>query len=308
MEYPQRKALVHFFGWISIASALAVLAAPNFLTLLSQAVDDAFGTVLPAIPFAALLTILFLLRWKDIAEVLSKEGGIGTEVPTRLLGLGIVVSLIFARGYTGLSVYSSAVAVVLVFYGSALVLNPLTRRITFPYAMIYAVGVAAPAVLQWAFGEPLAALSSALSQNFLSVGGIPLIWHGTQFQLISKTGDIVSATVTPGCSSIVSVTTFVGLLALMHIDLKKDLSSTIKVAAAGVVALTLLNAARITVLVWVGYIDGAPALWDVHNWVGYALFLGFYLVTLAIYPRMGRPSGLRSQSFSGTTSQSTTVQ
>ncbi len=289
MEDPQRKAFVRFLGWIGVASVTAVIAAPNFLTLLSQAVDDAFGTVLPAIPFAALLTILLLFRWKEIAEILSKEGGVGTEVPTRLLGLGIVVSLILVRGITGLSVYSSAVAVVLVFYGTALALNPLTRRITFPYAMIYSVGVAAPAVLQWAFGEPLAALSSALSQGLLSIGGIPLVWHGTQFQLISKTGDIVAATVTPGCSSIVSVTTFVGLLALMHIDLKKDMSSTIKLAVAGVVALTLLNSARITILVWVGYIDGAAALWGVHNWVGYALFLGFYLVTLAVYPRMGRP-------------------
>jgi len=115
-----------------------------------------------------------------------------------------------------------------------------------------------------------------------------MTWHGTEFQFVSRTGDLVAATVTPGCSSIVSVTTFIGLLALMHIDLKKDLSSTVKLAIAGVVALTILNAARITILAWIGYIDGSSALWDVHNWVGYALFLGFYLVTLAVYPRMGR--------------------
>lgn len=288
MDNPQRKAFIRFFGWIGVASGVAVLAAPNFLTLLSQAVDDAFGTVLPAVPFAALLTTLFLLRWEDIREVLSKERGISAEVPTRLLGLGIVASLFLLRGFTGLSVYSSAIAVILAFYGTALALNPLTMRITSPYALIYSVGVSAPAVLQWAFGEPLAALSSALSQGFLSVGGIPLTWHGTQFQLVSRTGDLVAATITPGCSSIVSVTTFLGLLALMHIDLKKDLPSTIKLAVAGVVVLTLLNAARITILAWVGYIEGAAALWGVHNWVGYALFLGFYLVTLAVYPRMGR--------------------
>lgn len=163
-----------------------------------------------------------------------------------------------------------------------------------PYAAIYSVGVAAPALLQWAFGEPLAAFSSVLSQDLLSAGGIPLVWHGTQFQLVSRTGDLIAATVTPGCSSVVSVTTFIGLLALMHIDLKKDLRSTLKVAAAGIIALTLLNAARITILVWVGYVDGASALWNLHNWVGYALFLGFYLVTLAVYPRMGRTSALGS--------------
>jgi len=287
LEAPQRKALVRFLVWIGIASAAAALAAPTFLTLLSQAVDDAFGTVLPAIPFAALLTVLFLLRWDDIREVLVKEKGISTEVPTRLLGLGIIASLILLRGFTGLSVYSSAIAVVLAFYGSSLAVNPLTKRITFPYAMIYSAGVASPAILQWAFGEPLASLSSVLSQDFISLSGISVVWHGTEFQLMSKTGDLVAATVTPGCSSIVSVTTFLGLLALMHIDLKKDLSSTVKLAVGGVAALTLLNSARITILVWVGYVDGSGAFWGVHNWVGYALFLGFYLVAIAIYPRMG---------------------
>jgi exosortase/archaeosortase family protein len=285
----QRKALLRFFVWIGIASGVAVLAAPTFPSLLNQAVDDAFGTVLPAIPFAALLTVLFLLRWNDIREILLKEKGITSEVPTRLLGVAIVSSLILLRGLSGFSVYSSAIALVLSFYGTSLIVNPLTRRITTSYAGIYSIGVAAPAVLQWAFGEPLADLSSTLSAGVLSLGGIPLVWHGTQFQLISKTGDLVAATVTPGCSSIVSVTTFIGLLALMHMDLKKDLSSTIKLAVVGIIALTILNAARIAILVWVGYVNGSAALWDVHNYVGYALFLGFYLVTLAVYPKMGQP-------------------
>jgi exosortase/archaeosortase family protein len=285
-----RKVLVRFLCWVGVASVVAALAAPTFPALLSQAVDDAFGTVLPAIPFAALLTVLFLLRWRDIRELLLKEKGFSTEVPTRLAGVGIVASLILLRSLTGYSVYSSALAVILSFYGTSLVLNPLTRRITLSYAVIYALGVSAPAVLQWAFGEPLAAFSSVLSADLLSFGGIPLVWHGTQFQLVSRTGDLVSATVTPGCSSIVSVTTFIGLLALMHIDLKKDFSSTIKLALAGVVVLTVLNAARIAILVWVGYLDGSGAFWGIHNYVGYALFLGFYLVILAVYPRMGQPN------------------
>ena len=37
--------------------------------------------------------------------------------------------------------------------------------------------------------------------------------------------------------------------------------------------------------------DGSAAFWGVHNWVGYALFLGFYLAALPIYSRMGRQGG-----------------
>ncbi len=97
----------------------------------------------------------------------------------------------------------------------------------------------------------------------------------------------MSALVTPGCSSIISVTTFYGSLALMHREMKKDLRSTPILAVAGVGVLTVLNSVRIMLLMLVGYDYGLRAFWEVCNWVGYALFLGFYLAALPIYSRMG---------------------
>lgn len=295
------RTYLRFFGWLAIASVIAALAAPNFLALLNQSVNEAFGSVLPAIPFATLLSVLFILRWRDLRGVLLQESGPTSEVPTRLLGIGIVASLLLLRGFTGLSVYSAGVAVIFAFFGTSLILNPLTRRIMLPYAAIYSVGVTAPAILQWGFGEPLAVLSSNFSAGIIALIGIPVAWHGTQFALVSRTGGLVAATITPGCSSIISVTTFLGLLGLMHIDLKKDLSSTVKLAVAGVAALTVLNSVRIAILVWVGYADGPAALWSVHNWVGYAIFLGFYLATLAIYPNMGGRTTYRNPTLKGLT-------
>jgi exosortase/archaeosortase family protein len=269
------------------------MAAPNFVSLLSQAVNDAFGTVFPAIPFAGLLALLFLLRWSDLRAVLQREEGMKSNPLTRLLGLGIVASLLLLRGVTSQAVELSGVAVVLAFYGVALVLNPLTGRITLPYTAICAAGVSAPTILQWMFGEPLAWLSSIFSAKIVSLTGVPVVWQGTQFALLSRTGELVTATITPGCSSIISVTTFLGLLGLMHIDMGKDASSTAKLAVAGVAALTVMNSARIAILIWVGYEGGANALWSVHNWVGYALFLGFYVAALLVYPRMGRKGSLQ---------------
>jgi exosortase/archaeosortase family protein len=282
------RAHFRFFAWIAAASGVSFLVAPNFTVLLSQDVGDAFGSVLPVIPFAALLAVLFVLRWSDLRDVLAKEGGLSSEVPVRLLGVAILATLLLLESLTARSVYSSATAVILTFYGTSLVINPLTRRIMLPYAATYSIGVTAPAVLQWALGEPLAELSSSFSAGLIALIGIPVTWHGTQFALVSKTGELVAAVVTPGCSSIISVTTFLGLLGLMHMDLKKDISSTLKIAAVGVAVLTVLNSLRITFLVWVGYVNGANALWGLHNWVGYALFLGFYLAILVVYPRMGR--------------------
>jgi len=273
------------------AVLVSIATAPNFLTLLNQSLGDTFGSVFPAIPFAALLALIFALRWKDFAQVLAAEGGLGTQLGTRILGLVMIGVLLVLEPLTSLYVASSGVAVVLTFYSVSLVINPLAKRFVFPYAAVFAAGVGAPSVLQWAFGEPLAVVSSVISAKMVELMGFPVAWQGTQFQFISKSGDVLSGVVTPGCSSIISVTTFLGLLALMHLDMKKDLRSTFVLAAAGVALLTVLNSVRIMILMWVGYQDGAAAFWGVHNWVGYALFLGFYMAALPIYSRMGRQSG-----------------
>jgi exosortase/archaeosortase family protein len=273
---------------MSASAALTLVTAPSFLTLLDQALGDTFGSLFPAIPFAALLALIFALRWRDLRDVLeSNEARLSFLGRTRLVGLAVVATLVALRPFTNQTVESAGIAVVLTFYGTSLVVNPTTRRFILPYAGIFAVGVGGPGVLQWAFGEPLAVLSSSLSAKMVALLGFPVSWQGTQFQLLSKSGDMVSGIITPGCSSIISVTTFLGLLALMHIDMKKDLRSTAILAVTGVGVLTVLNSVRILVLLWVGYQDGAAAFWGVHNWVGYALFLGFYLAALPIYSRMG---------------------
>ena len=284
---PALKVEIRFFVWIGVAVALSAVTAPSFITLLNQSLGDTFGNVFPAIPFAALLSLIFALRWRDLADVLAAEGSLGSQLATRVGGAAIVGALLVLEPLTRQAVETSGVAVILTFYGTSLAINPLTRRFMLPYAAIYSAGVGAPFLLQWAFGEPLAVLSSILSARLVGVFGLPVAWQGTQFELMSRTGDVVSSAVTPGCSSIISVTTFLGLLALMHMDLKKDVRSTLTLAVGGILVLVVLNSVRILLLMWVGYQDGADAFWGIHNWIGYALFVGFYLVALVVYSRMG---------------------
>ena len=244
---------------------------------------------IPGLPFVALLGALLLLRWNDMHSFLNDEGRLTTLLPTRVLGLGLALSPLAFVQYSAGSPELSAVSLVLVFYGTSLLLNPTTLRMLFPYAGLCAAGLTAPTAIQYFLGEPLAGLATYLSAGLVSFGGIPVVWHGTQFELVSRAGGLVTGTVTPGCSSVFSVTTFLGLLGLMHFDLKKEASATLKLAVVGIVALVLLNSARIGILIWAGYADGAAALWGLHYWVGYALFLGFYLVVLLVYSRTGGP-------------------
>jgi exosortase/archaeosortase family protein len=89
--------------------------------------------------------------------------------------------------------------------------------------------------------------------------------------------------ITPGCSSISSITVFLLLCGLMHIDLRKSLSTTILMAFLGTVSLIVLNIMRIVILLWVGYIYGDWSMWNIHSWLGYAIFLCFYAIATKIY-------------------------
>jgi len=273
--------------WIGLAVALSTVTAPNFPWLVNESVGDAFGGLFVAIPIAALLTLVFALRWKEFATAVAAEGGIGARLPMRIAGGAAIAVLAALEPLTGSNLAASGIALVITFYAASLVVNPSTARFMLPYAAVYGAAVGAPAVLLWAFGEPLAALSSGLSAKLAGMAGLPVVWRGTQFQLLSKTGDVVTGVVTPGCSSLSSVTMFLGLLALMHLDMKKSLPPTVKLALAGVLVLTMLDSVRILILLWVGYEYGPAAMWGLHDWIGYAMFLGFFLAALPVYFRMG---------------------
>lgn len=277
-------------AWAGLALALSVATAPAFPSLVNQSAGDAFEGLFVAIPVVALLALIFALRWKELAGIMSAEGGATSRLPVRLSGCAIIACLVALEPVTGQNLASSGVAVVLTFYAASMLVNPTTARFILPYAAVYAMVAGAPAVLLWAFGEPLAVFASGTAEKLVSLAGFAVAWQGTQFQFLSKSGELVSGVVTPGCSSISSVTMFLGLLALMHIDLKKDFRSTAKLAVAGVLVLTFLDSVRILILLWVGYAYGSAALWGLHDWIGYALFLGFFLAALSVYSRMGRVS------------------
>ena len=215
-----------FVAWLCLALTSSLLfysgEISTFTQLLSGRLVETFGTVFPAFPFVTLLFILFALRWKELHAILLEEHGLTSRPSTRVLGLWLVILPLAFRQFSDGSLELSAVTLISVFYGSSLLINPLSLKILLPYALLYSAGVTSPTILQTVFGEPLAGFSSALTAGMVSLSGIPVTWHGTQFEFVSKMGDTVTANITPGCSSVLSVTTFVGLLGLMHIDLKKD--------------------------------------------------------------------------------------
>ncbi len=290
MRRPDR-GVTRFFAWISLAVAVCFTVylpvVLSFFRLLTSNLDQTFGTAFPAIPIVALLGVLFLLRWGDLHAVLVQEGSLRTEPYVRALGIVLLALPLPFASYSEGSLPASAVSLIVIFYGTSLVLNPRTKLILLPYTVLYVAGVSAPFILEFYLGQPFAGLASYVSAEMVRLSGIPVTWQGDQFEFVSRAGGTVTGVVTPGCSSILSVTTFLGLLGLMHFDMRKPIPFTVKLAAAGVFTLVMLNSVRILLLIWTGYTTGAAALWSLHNWVGYALFVGFYVTFLVVYTRAG---------------------
>jgi exosortase/archaeosortase family protein len=175
------------------------------------------------------------------------------------------------------------VILTLVWLGIFAAINPSTSKLILPYAIIYMAATLSPLILRLIIGEPLADLSYLIVSQAIGLPGIPITQTGRTLQLISKKGEIISFTVSPDCSSISSITVFLLLCGLMHLDLKKKKVHTLMLALLGTLALIILNAIRIIILVWTGYLGGDWAMWNTHSWLGYAIMISFYAVATKIY-------------------------
>jgi exosortase/archaeosortase family protein len=117
--------------------------------------------------------------------------------------------------------------------------------------------------------------------------GLQVAWQGVSFGFVSAAGAPISSVVTPVCSAAYSISIYLALLGLMYLDMGGGAATTLKFAVAGVAIIPLLNSARIAVMIWFGYMDGAGTFWAIHDWLGYGIFLAFYLIVLVAYARTG---------------------
>ncbi len=295
------RAHLRLGAWIAITVLLLISVYSNQVATLTAGLSDlltsTLGTVFPAYPFLALLVVLTALRWKNFHRVLLTERGLTSNPGVRLAGVLLIIlpatlwslSSNLAEASTYLAMELAASSIVVVAYGALLAVNPTMWRIMLPYTSLYALGLLSPLFMLDTFGVPLAALSSYLAAGITNALGIHVAWQGMSFELVSAAGDPISAVVTPACSAVYSISIYLALLGLMHLDMGKSMATAAKFAIAGVVLIPLLNAARIALTIWFGFLGGSAAFWGIHDWLGYSIFLAFYIAVLVTYPRTGKP-------------------
>jgi exosortase/archaeosortase family protein len=244
------------------------------------------------VTYCTLIVLFLSFRWNEFRGIL-REGGHARGTLVRFSGVFLIVILALTEPFTGAAVESSVVVVALTFYAASLVVIPSARRLLLPYAVIVAVGMGGPFLLSGPVGIPWSYFDSALVSRLVDIFGFPVASQSTQFMFTSAQGGLITVLINPQCSGLYSVTAFLGLLALLHLDLRKGRRPTLALALVGVVGLTLLSSVRVALLIWIGYAEGGPAMLGVHDWIGYGLVAVFDLAAIIAYSRMGagRPSG-----------------
>ena len=88
-----------------------------------------------------------------------------------------------------------------------------------------------------------------------------------------------------------SMSIFLLVLGLMHLDTRSDVRTSLLFAVGGSALFLLLNALRVFGLILGGLYVGTAFMWNLHGWLGYVLYVVGYVAILLLYTGRLKPAG-----------------
>ncbi len=294
-----KRVILWFVASLSI---LLLLYRHNAVALLEKTIEFLSGNLGYSSSLGGLFLVSFflLLRWEEFNLILSQERGYTSMLPRRLFGLAVALFPLFFMRNTELLprhqyLHVSTLIIFLVGYGVSMIITPTLWKILLPYTALAVMTFLSPSLIQTALGDVFVDIATVLTRLFLGLSSAGVIWNGNEAAFLSRSGAVFKLRIDRGCSSIPAISIFLLLVGLMHLDQKKDLNSTMKLASLGTVALILLNSVKLALTIWGGKVYGSSVLWSLHSWLGYVFFTGFYVVALLAYLRMSSPRMKRGE-------------
>ena len=159
--------------------------------------------------------------------------------------------------------------------------------------LIYGFSVGFPILMLKVLGEPSARLVTVTVTPLLNLFGLSVSSEGQVLNLVSITGDPLSATITPECAAFTSIGVFIALFALMTLDTRMIWKKVWWLFLLGLVGTWLQNILRILVSVAAGYFWGKDALLAMHYNAAYVIFPLWFALFAFIYLKQ---AGWRSKS------------
>jgi exosortase/archaeosortase family protein len=148
---------------------------------------------------------------------------------------------------------------------------------------IYGFSVVFPIWMLRVVGEPASKLVASTVTPLFHILGLPVSSEGQILNLVSVSGDSLSATVTPGCAGLITIGVFIALFALLTLDIRLPLKKMWWLFLVGLVGTWLQNIVRIAVSVAAGYFWGEDALLAMHNNISYVIFPLWFALFSFIY-------------------------
>ncbi|MDG6940237.1 MAG: hypothetical protein JRN39_07545 [Nitrososphaerota archaeon] len=273
--------------WAATSTIFSVALYPAQVTALFQKAfyigTGDFNAVPPSYPLGgvALAALFLLLRGRELAS----PAGTGREARARAVGFMAAFGPL-GMAHLSLPVPGAVVAGVSLlsaWFGLFILFFPSSCLTLLKYLALYAAAVVPAGPLQSLLGDGFARLAVLLSRPLLALLSVPASTGLQTISFVGQAGNPMTVDVTAACSFLPAAGIFLLMVGLMHMDLRAAVGPTVLFAAAGTGALLVLDSARVAILSWAGYVGNWPFFWDVHGWIGYALFVGFYVATLAFY-------------------------
>ena len=280
---------------VAVATVASLALYYRQALLLLRKVGEVFGGVLdtggPAVPLAGLLFVLMFmaLRWGEFQRLLADRR---RDTPLSALGVAMAVIplpplLLFGSALLGSYVYA-AVALATAWVGVAVALRPSVFRFLWPYLLAYVAAIGSVSVLTTVAGDPLAVVVASLSSAMTWLFQLPVQWSSVYIHFVAAGNSPVSLYISQECSGIASISIFLLLMGLMHLDVRPSSRVSLAFALGGAVLFVVLNSLRVVAVIWGGSAGGTDFMWSLHGWVGYAFYIAGYSLLVLLYMRAKR--------------------
>jgi len=247
-------------------------------------------------PLAMLLLAgLFLfLKRRTLADSLERDRSRwGGTLPLLTGSLLVLSSLALSSLDPGNLIYS-IIPVLIYLQGLFVPVFPEASKLTITLLGLYISTSSLPTVVDTFFDQPVSHFFIQCSMPLLGILGYSAQGVGQMITFLSSTGVPRILYINSSCAGPASFSVFLFLSGLMYLDLRPDKRQTILLTSAGCVALYLLNILRLLILAYVSYSYSSQAMWEVHSYLGYVLFLSFYVAYLLVFFRFLTRGDLRT--------------
>ncbi|MFZ5645025.1 MAG: exosortase/archaeosortase family protein [Bacillota bacterium] len=233
-----------------------------------------------AAPYGMLvLCCLFLLsRIKKIKEEMSGSA-LGRDYVYIAAGLALIATAVILPEKADFVLLKFLAA----FVGAFAVVFGSTARIPLILLAVFTVATMFPLLVSRYMEYGYAKFSIAPIKTLAPLFGLPLGVNGQLISFLTDTGQSITVKVSAGCAGPSTMGVFLGIFALMYLDMPLRFKRACAVFAFGVAGTWLQSIIRLLFILETGHYLGESALWTAHSWTIYALFPAWYLIFTLVY-------------------------